>query len=98
MHRSYVSPRNPLLILPFDATRVLYLSFALTPPFFRPLHANAPSAPENFALTETSYITVRLLQEFSRIECRDPEPWYELLTMTCRSLGGCRVGLYPREH
>ena len=30
---------------------------------------------EQFALTEASYITVRLMQEFAEIESRDPEPW-----------------------
>ncbi len=40
---------------------------------------------------------VRLLQEFGRIESRDPEPWRENITFVCGSLGGCKVGLFPRE-
>ncbi|KAL9076980.1 MAG: hypothetical protein Q9161_000613 [Pseudevernia consocians] len=51
---------------------------------------------EQFALTEASYVTVRLLQEFPRIESRDPEPWREKLALTCTCLGGCKVALFPR--
>jgi len=32
---------------------------------------------EQFALTEASYTTVRLMQEFESIESRDSEPWTE---------------------
>jgi Cytochrome P450 len=52
---------------------------------------------ENFALTEVSYVTIRLLQEFGRLESRDPEPWRELITFICSSAGGCKVGLFPRD-
>lgn len=52
---------------------------------------------EQFALTEAAYITVRLLQEFDRIESRDSEPWREKITLTCTSLGGCKVSLTPRK-
>ncbi|KAL2059151.1 hypothetical protein ABVK25_000443 [Lepraria finkii] len=31
---------------------------------------------QQFALTEASYITVRLMQEFCAIESKDPEPWH----------------------
>jgi len=51
---------------------------------------------EQFALTEASYITVRLMQEFGGIESRDPEPWREKLSLTCTGLGGCKVVLTPR--
>lgn len=50
---------------------------------------------EQFALTEASYVTVRLVQQFPGIESRDPEPWREKLTLTCTVLGGCKVGLFP---
>lgn len=36
------------------------------------------------------------MQEFGRIENRDPEPWRECITLVCSSLGGCQVGLFPR--
>ncbi|KAL8914793.1 MAG: hypothetical protein Q9171_000629 [Xanthocarpia ochracea] len=52
---------------------------------------------QQFALTEASYITVRLLQEFDRIESRDPEVWREKLGLTCTGLGGCKVSLTARE-
>lgn len=52
---------------------------------------------QQFALTEASYITVRLLQEFDRIESRDTEPWTEKLSLTCTGLNGCKVSLTPRK-
>ena len=54
-------------------------------------------ATEQFALTEASYLTVRLMQEFPRIESRDSEPWREKLTLTCTGLGNCKVALFPSE-
>ncbi|KAI9874886.1 MAG: hypothetical protein M1830_009176 [Pleopsidium flavum] len=51
---------------------------------------------QQFALTEASYVTVRLLQEFTTLESRDPEPWREKLTLTCTGLGGCKVAMTPR--
>ncbi|KAK3166833.1 hypothetical protein OEA41_009958 [Lepraria neglecta] len=51
---------------------------------------------QQFALTEASYITVRLMQEFSAIESKDPEPWREKFTIVCTGLGGCKVVLTPR--
>ncbi|KAI4109595.1 MAG: hypothetical protein LQ339_001708 [Xanthoria mediterranea] len=52
---------------------------------------------QQFALTEASYITVRLLQEFDRIESRDQADWQEKLGLTCTGLGGCKVSLTARE-
>ncbi|KAL8758299.1 MAG: hypothetical protein Q9199_001601 [Rusavskia elegans] len=52
---------------------------------------------QQFALTEVSYITVRLLQEFDRIESRDQAVWREKLGLTCTGLGGCKVSLTARE-
>lgn len=50
---------------------------------------------QQLALTEASYTTVRLMQEFRQIESRDPEPWREMLTLTCVGAGGCKVSLTP---
>lgn len=50
---------------------------------------------EQFALTEASYTTVRLVQEFCRIESRDNRPWEELLTITVASRNGTMVALTP---
>jgi cytochrome P450 len=52
---------------------------------------------QQFALTETSYVVVRLLQEFPVLESRDNEPWREKLGLTCTSLGGAKVGLKVSE-
>ena len=52
---------------------------------------------EQFALTEGCYITVRLMQEFSGIESRDPEPWREKLGLTVTGLNGAKVVLTPRS-
>ncbi|KAH7346609.1 cytochrome P450 [Rhexocercosporidium sp. MPI-PUGE-AT-0058] len=49
-----------------------------------------------FALTEASYTTVRLLQEFSGIEDRDGTPWEESLSLTVASAKGVMVALTPR--
>jgi len=68
---------------------------ALPPPFFCSTKPDPPA--EQFALTEVAYITVRLLQEFSGIESRDPEPWREKILITVTGLGGCKVVLTPRE-
>ena len=48
---------------------------------------------QQYALTEASYVTVRLVQEFERLESRDSGPWREGLTLTCCSLNGTKVGL-----
>ena len=52
---------------------------------------------EQFALTEISYIIIRLLQEYSSIESRDSEPWRESMQLTCINFGGCKVALTPRS-
>ncbi|PSN61127.1 cytochrome P450 [Corynespora cassiicola Philippines] len=44
---------------------------------------------QNFALTETMFVVVRLLQ-FFEFESRDYEPWREKLSVTCSGLGGCK--------
>lgn len=51
-------------------------------------------AGQNFALTEASYVMIRLLQHFRRIEPRDETPWTEFLTLTMAIRNGCKVGLY----
>ncbi|KAB8295842.1 hypothetical protein EYC80_008664 [Monilinia laxa] len=49
---------------------------------------------QQFALTEASYTTIRLLQTFSKIESRDARPFTELLTMTMSNKWGCKVGAF----
>lgn len=51
---------------------------------------------EQLALTEASYTTIRLIQEFSRIESRDDGPWEELLTLTMASRNGTKIMMTPR--
>lgn len=48
---------------------------------------------QQYALTEASYVTVRLVQEFTKLESRDAGPWEEGLTLTCCSGNGVKVGL-----
>ena len=50
---------------------------------------------QQYALTEASYVTVRLLQEFKDIQSRDPGPWEENLTLTTCGKNGAKVGLTP---
>lgn len=52
---------------------------------------------QQYALTEASYVCVRLCQAFSGIESRDErEEWVEGFTITCVSDSGAKVGLTPR--
>ena len=51
---------------------------------------------QQFALTETSYTVVRILQSFGGIESRDHRPWTELLGVTLASAYGTKVALTPR--
>lgn len=50
---------------------------------------------QQYALTEASYVTVRLVQEFRDMESRDAGEWRENLTLTLCSLNGTKVGLTP---
>ncbi|MCJ1415307.1 hypothetical protein MMC32_001639 [Xylographa parallela] len=50
---------------------------------------------QQFALTEASYTTIRLMQEFKTLESRDDRPWTEYLTLTCTGLHGAKVSLTP---
>ncbi|KAF3031183.1 hypothetical protein E8E11_000712 [Didymella keratinophila] len=50
---------------------------------------------QQYALNQASYVTVRLVQEFAKMQSRDPGPWEEGLTLTCYSLNGTKVGLTP---
>lgn len=50
---------------------------------------------QQFALTEASYTTIRLMQEFKGIESRNEKPWQESLTLTCAVHPGTLVGLTP---
>lgn len=49
---------------------------------------------QQFALTEASYVVVRMLQRFSAIESRDDQPWTENLGLTTCSLHGTQVALF----
>jgi cytochrome P450 len=52
---------------------------------------------QQYALTEASFVSVRLLQEFSKMESRDTNGghWEEGLTLTVCSGNGVQVGLTP---
>ncbi|KAL6710702.1 hypothetical protein ACN47E_007759 [Coniothyrium glycines] len=50
---------------------------------------------QNFALTETMFVVVALVQAFE-LERVDFAEWREKLTITCTGLGGCRVRLRRR--
>ncbi|KJZ68605.1 hypothetical protein HIM_12003 [Hirsutella minnesotensis 3608] len=49
---------------------------------------------QQHAQIEASYIVVRLLQTFERIEPRDSRPWQEKLAVTLSSLHGTKVALW----
>ncbi|KAL4966001.1 cytochrome P450 [Aspergillus stella-maris] len=50
---------------------------------------------QRYALTEVSYVVVRMAQEFRDLESRDPEPWKEKLALTLCSMNGTKVCLTP---
>ena len=50
---------------------------------------------QQFALTEISYTTVRLLQEFQAVKSRDDLPWQELWGSSVASKNGCQVSMIP---
>ncbi|PQE05941.1 cytochrome P450 alkane hydroxylase protein [Rutstroemia sp. NJR-2017a BBW] len=50
---------------------------------------------QQFALTEASFVIVRMLQEFSKIEPRDDEEWKEAYTLVVCSQNGTQVSLTP---
>ncbi|KAG0645181.1 Cytochrome P450 monooxygenase himC [Hyphodiscus hymeniophilus] len=50
---------------------------------------------QQFALTEASYTTIRLLQAFKKIEPREFTPILELQTLTMAVRAGVQVGLTP---
>lgn len=99
---------SPSTAVPVSASvvRTLHLThpFAPAPPLLEtptspPLNktptANKTFTTEQFALTEASYTTIRLLQHFQSIEARDPRPWQEQMTLTCSIHQGALVGLAP---
>ena len=49
---------------------------------------------EEFALSEASYILLRLAQEFETIVAADDEPWSEDFGLTLSNALGCKVKLY----
>ncbi|KAG6007686.1 hypothetical protein E4U21_005646 [Claviceps maximensis] len=51
---------------------------------------------QQYALTEVSYVTVRIAQEFAGLESRDAGAWEENLTLTLCSRNGTKVCLVPR--
>lgn len=47
------------------------------------------------ALTEASYVIVRVLQSFSQIESRDNKAWTGHVQLTAKNANGCKVSLLP---
>jgi hypothetical protein len=53
------------------------------------------SIGQQFALTEASFTTIRILQAFKKIESRDDTPLLDQLTLTAAVKGGVKVSLTP---
>ena len=51
---------------------------------------------QQYALLEASYVTVRIMQHFPRIESRDPGEWKERVAITLSSMVGCKVALFEK--
>ena len=52
-------------------------------------------AGQHKALTEASYIIVRILHEFQSIESRDEREWTGQVQLTAKNVHGCKVALTP---
>jgi len=50
---------------------------------------------QQFALTEASYTTIRIVQAFKAIEPREVRPWRELVSLATAVGGGVKVALTP---
>ncbi|KAL4907930.1 hypothetical protein BDW74DRAFT_113814 [Aspergillus multicolor] len=50
---------------------------------------------QRYALTEVSYVLVRMAQEFRALQSMDPGPWEEALALTLCSRNGAKVCLTP---
>lgn len=50
---------------------------------------------QQLALTEASYATIRLMQEFKGLESRDEGDWVERLNLTMSCGNGTKVALTP---
>ena len=51
---------------------------------------------QQYALLEASYVTVRLMQMFGRVEARDEREWCEGMTLTLASGTGTVVALFDK--
>ena len=52
---------------------------------------------QQFALMEVSYMTVRLVREFAKIEAVEKRPWQERATIVATVNGGVKVRVTPRK-
>ncbi|KAJ9644295.1 hypothetical protein H2204_001646 [Knufia peltigerae] len=50
---------------------------------------------QQYALTEASYVLVRMVQKLAAIQTADPRPWEESLTLTLCSRNGVKLRLFP---
>lgn len=50
---------------------------------------------QQYALAEAGYLTVRLAQEFQKLESRDPRPWEESVGFALCPRNGIKVCLTP---
>lgn len=53
---------------------------------------------QQFALTEIAYTTVRILQEFQRVEASDSSSWQEKWSLNCAVKSGCKVSLISEAY
>ena len=51
----------------------------------------------NKALTEASYVIVRIMQDFKGIESRDDREWTGQVQLTAKNANGCKIALLPRD-
>lgn len=49
---------------------------------------------EEIAVTEASYVLIHFLRAFKGLECRDPQPWEERLSLSYSNRHGAKVSLF----
>ena len=52
---------------------------------------------QHFALTEASYIVIRMVQKFREVDGVDDGPWREKVTLTTVNASGCKVRMTARR-
>jgi cytochrome P450 len=80
----------------FNPSPFEFMPFEFMPFEFMPFGAGPRQClAQEKAMMETSYITVRMLQEFREIRSEDDRPYQAQVSLTAKNANGCLVSLTP---